>query len=170
MMFSGACAYGDDVPLQVFVTPVDGVTTALVPEPLYKALSKTSVDQLSAVRILNSKIEVPSVFDSAAEDDNEIWQINLLVEADSNGVLLLDQSHGGGRFADEPFLLDGGVLKATLSAARNQVRLVLPSGGKHSLVIPVEPRRTHRGEIEVYEICLPTSPQTTVTTTSPDGS
>ena len=169
MMFSGACAYGNDVPLQVFVTPVDGVTTALVPEPLYKVLSKTSVEQLSAVRILNSKIEVPSVFDSAAEDDNEIWNINLLVEADSNGVLLLDQSHVGGRFANEPFLLDGGVLKATLSAARNQVRLVLPSGGKHSLVIPVEPRRTHRGKIEVYEITLPTSPQTIVTTTSPDG-
>lgn len=168
IMFSGACCFGNEVPLQVFLTPVDGETTALVPEPLYRVLAETTVDQSSAMRILNSKIEVPSVFDSAAEDGNEIWQLNLLVEADSNGVLLLDQSHLGGRFANEPFLLDGGALKATLSATRNQVRLVLPSGGKHSLVIPVEPRRTRRGEIEVCEICLPTSPQTIVTTTSPD--
>ena len=40
----------------MFVTPVDGETTALVPEPLYRELVETSAAQSSGVRILNSKL------------------------------------------------------------------------------------------------------------------
>ena len=75
----------------------------------------------------------------------------------------------GGRFADEPFLLDGESFRATFSATRNQARLALPAGGRHSLVIPVEPVKTRRGGIEICEICIPTSPQTMVTMMPPNG-
>ena len=59
-MSSGVCCYGNEVPMQVFLTPVEGETTALVPEPLYKVLAGTSAAQSSGVRILNSEIEFPS--------------------------------------------------------------------------------------------------------------
>ena len=84
-------------------------------------------------------------------------------------MLLLDQSPVGGRFADEPFLLDGGSLRATLSKARNQARLALPAGGRHSLVIPVQPVKTRRGGVGICEICIPTSPQTVVAMMPPNG-
>ena len=56
----------------------------------------------------------------------------------------------------------------SLSADRNQARLSLPTGGRHSLVIPLEPVRTRRGDVEVCEICLPRSPQTLVSMMPPD--
>ena len=59
-MSSGVCCYGNEVPMQVFLTPVEGETTALVPEPLYRVLAGTSAAQSSGVRILNSEIELPS--------------------------------------------------------------------------------------------------------------
>ena len=169
LMSSGVCSYGDEVPLQVFLTPVDGETTALVPESLYRVLVETSAASSSGVRILNSKIEIPSTRGSVAQNDIEIWHLNLSVETDSAEVLLLDQSPVGGRFADEPFLLDGGSLRATLSKARNQARLALPAGGRHSLVIPVEPVKTRRGGVGICEICIPTSPQTVVAMMPPNG-
>ncbi len=169
LMSSGACSYGNETPLQVFLTPVDGETTALVPESLYRVLVGMSGSQSSGVRILNSKIELPSTRSSATQNDIEIWHLNLSVETDSAEVLLLDQSPVGGRFADEPFLLDGGSLRATLSADRSQARLALPAGGRHSLVIPVEPVRTRRGGIEICEICIPTCPQTVVAMMPPDS-
>jgi len=161
-MSSGVCSYGSEVPVQVFLTPVDGETTALVPEPLYRVLAGTGASQSSGVHILNSRIELPSAPGSAAQNDDEVWRLKLLVQTDSADVLLLDQSAAGGRFGDEPFLLDGGSLSASLSADRKQARLLLPAGGRHSLVIPLEPVRTRRGDVEACEICLPRSPQTVV--------
>ncbi len=169
LMSSGVCSYGDEVPLQVFLTPVDGETTALVPEPLYRALVETNATQSSGVRILNSKIELPSNRGSATQNDIEIWYLNLSVQTDSAEVLLLDQSPVGGCFADVPFLLDGGSFRATLSVDRKQARLALPSGGRHSLVIPVEPAKTRRGGVEICEISIPTSPQTVVALMPPNG-
>ena len=81
-----------------------------------EALVETSATQSSGVRILNSKIELPSTRGSATQNDIEIWYLNLSVETDSAEVLSLDQSPVGARFADEPFLLDGGSFRATLSA------------------------------------------------------
>ena len=167
-MSSGVCCYGNEVPMQVFLTPVEGETTALVPEPLYRVLAGTSAAQSSGVRILNSKIELPSASGSATQNDGKIWRLKLLVQTDSADVLFLDQSAAGGRFGDEPFLLDGGSLSVSLSADRNQARLSLPTGGRHSLVIPLEPVRTRRGDVEVCEICLPRSPQTLVAMMPPD--
>ena len=169
LMSSGICSYGDEVPMQVFLTPINGETTALIPEPLYRELVETSAAQSSGVRILNSKIESPSTQGSATQNDTEIWHLNLSVETDSAEVFLLDQSPVGGRFAEEPFLLDGESFRATFSATRDQARLALPAGGRHSLVIPVEPVKTRRGGIEICEICIPTSPQTMVTMMPPNG-
>ena len=64
----------------MFLTPVDGETTALVPESLYRVLVETSAASSSGVRILNSKIEIPSTRGSVAQNDIEIWHLNLSVE------------------------------------------------------------------------------------------
>jgi hypothetical protein len=168
-MSTGVCSLGDEVPLQVFFTPVDGETTATVPESLYRVLVETSAARSSGVRILNSRIELPSTRGLATQNDIKIWHLNLSVETDSAEVFLLDQSPVGGHFADEPFLLDGGSLRATLSRDRKQARLALPAGGRHSLVIPVEPVRTRRGGVEICEMCIPTSPQTVVAMMPADG-
>lgn len=167
-MSSGVCSYGSEMPMQVFLTPVDGETTALVPEPLYKVLVGTNAAQSSKVRILNSRVELPSAPSSATQNEDEIWHLKLLVQTDSADVLLLDQSAAGGCFGDEPFLLDGGSLSVSLSADRHQARLSLPAGGSHSLIIPLEPARTRTGDIAVHEICLPRSPQTVVAVMPPD--
>ncbi len=159
-----ACSYGDEVPMQVFFTPIDGETTALVPEPLYKVLAGAGGEvQQSRTRILNSRIELPNAAGVVTQGDREVWFLKLLVETDSAESLLLDQSSVNGRFANEGFLLDGGTLNVSMPPGRGQAVISLPAGGRHSLVVPLEPAVTRRGDVSFCEICLPNSPQTEVT-------
>ena len=159
-----ACSYGDELPLQVFFTPIDGETTALVPEPLYKVLAGAGGEvQQSRTRILNAMIELPNAAEVATQGDREVWYLKILVETDSAEALLLDQSPVNGRFADEGFLLDGGTLSVSMPPDRGRATIPLPAGGRHSLVIPLEPVVTRRGDVEFFEVCLPNSPQTVVT-------
>jgi len=159
-----ACSYGDEVPMQVFFTPIDGETTALVPEPLYKVLAGAGGEvQQSRTRILNSRIELPSPAGVTTRGDREVWFLKILVETDSAESLLLDQSSVNGRFANEGFLLDGAALSVSMPSDRSRAVISLPAGGKHSLVVPLEPVVTRRGDVSFCEVCLPNSPQTIVT-------
>ena len=158
---NSACCYGDEVPVQVFFTPIEGETTALVPEPLYKVLAGVGGKvQQSQLRILNSRIDLPMTSEVAMQGDKEVWYMKILVETDSAGSLLLDQSPVEGRFANEQFLLDGGTLNVSMPSDRSQAIISLPAGGRHSLVVPIEPVITRKGDVSFSEICLPNSPQT----------
>lgn len=160
---NSACCYGDEVPVQVFFTPIEGETTALVPEPLYKVLAGVGGKvQQSQLRILNSRIDLPMTSEVAMQGDKEVWYMKILVETDSAGSLLLDQSPVEGRFANEQFLLDGGTLNVSMPSDRSQAIISLPAGGRHSLVVPIEPVITRKGDVSFSEICLPNSPQTVV--------
>ena len=159
-----ACSYGDEVPLQVFFTPIDGETTALVPEPLYKVLAGASGEvQQSQTRILNSRIELPTVAEVTTQGDREVWYLKILVETDAAESFLLDQSPVNGRFANEGFLLDGGTLSVSMPPDRSRAIISLPAGGRHSLVVPLEPVVRRRGDVSFCEVSLPNSPQTVVT-------
>ncbi|MDA7937606.1 hypothetical protein N9B71_00950 [Pirellulales bacterium] len=159
-----ACSYGDEIPMQVFFTPIEGETTALVPEPLYKVLAGAAGEvQQSRTRILNSRIEVPTATEVATQGDREVWYLNILVETDTAESLLLDQSLINGRFANEGFLLDGGTLSVSMPPDRSRAVISLPAGGRHSLVVPLEPVVTSRGDVSFCEVCLPNAPQTIVT-------
>lgn len=149
--------------LQVFLTPVEGETTALVPESLFRVLATTeTVAVRSGVRILDCRVEVMPAEPRGNNAGEELWWINLLVESDAATVLPLDQAPTESRYADRPIRVDGGFVRAAVSADRRRLTVSLPAAGRHLVAVPVEPARTRWGDLEVTELRLPISPDTTL--------
>lgn len=150
-------------PLQVFLTPVEGETTALVPEPLFRVLAATETDSgRNAIRILDCRVEMLPRGAEGGVSGQEIWWLNLLVETDAATALPISQAPTESRFAGLPVRVDGGVVRANRSADQQQIIVSLPAPGLHMLAIPINPVRMRRGDLEVTTVRLPVSPQTTL--------
>jgi uncharacterized membrane protein YhaH (DUF805 family) len=150
-------------PLQVFLTPVEGETTALVPESLFRVLAATATDaRRNGIRILDCRVEITPSSVNAGVNGQELWWLNLLVESDAATALPLDQAPTESCFAELPLRVDGGVVRASLSGNRQRVVVSLPAPGLHMLAIPINPVWTRRGDVEVTTVRLPVSPQTTL--------
>ncbi len=158
-----APAGAEEMPLRVFVTPVEEGLTALVPQPLFRLLAgvETGASRTGA-RLLDCRVEPQAREAWRAAGTPEVWWLNLLVESDAATVLSLDQSPTESRFSELPVRLDGGVVRASLSPDRRRLTVPLPAAGRHTVTIPLEPAWNRRGDLEVAEVRLPVSPQTSL--------
>ncbi len=160
---------GQKAPLQVFVMPSDSGqqtdiptdprddTTVLVPEELFRLLVRgEDARGLAAVRVL--AVQVTATAPVEAEAPWTPWRLAVDVDADTGGILLLDQAASGARFTPGSLRIDGGLAAARLDAGGSQLRIVVPDSGRHTVTVDVEAASQRRGDVESAMIALPLAP------------
>lgn len=143
-------------PLRVYITPVDGGETALVPEPLFRILVRSGTDPSAAVRVMHVDVQA-----SVAADDQiptAAWRLAIDVDADAGGMLVLGQGAAGGRWIAASALINGRPLAVRPEAGDRSVRVRLPDAGRHRIEIDVEPAVTRAGDLEYTRIDIPPAP------------
>jgi hypothetical protein len=147
-------------PLRVYITPVDGGETALVPEPLFRILVRNGGDPAAAARVMSVDVQA-----SVAADENipaAAWRLAIDVDADAGAMLVLGQGAAGGRWVAASALINGRPLAVRREAGDRRVRLRLPDAGRHRIEIDVEPAVTRAGDLEYTRIDIPTAPSGTL--------
>lgn len=144
-------------PLRVFFNPVASGEMALVPEPLYRVLAQAAIDGQPRVRLLGCRLAVPAEGGAAAVE-GEPWRLELLVDADRPGPVILDQGTTGSRYAASGFQIDDRPVDPWLGPERRTVSLVLPAAGRHAVSIPVEPARSRWGDVAIETVSMPAVP------------
>lgn len=142
--------------LRVYITPVDGGETALVPEPLFRILVRNGTDPSAAVRVMHVDVQA-----SVAADDQlptAAWRLAIDVDADAGGMLVLGQGAAGGRWVAASALINGRPLAVRPEAGDRSVRMRLPDAGRHRIEIDVEPAVTRAGDLEYTRIDIPPAP------------
>ena len=131
-------------PVRVFITPgAEG--TAFVPEPLFRLLSAGQAAAGAAVRVSGCRVIV------GADATDSDWRMELDLEADQAGALVIDQADCGAawRQAQAPAgvavtIEDGGA-----------VARLLVGQGRHRVVLAVRPGIALRGAVQEASLCLP---------------
>jgi hypothetical protein len=147
-------------PLPVYITPVDGGETALVPESLFRILARRGGDPSAAVRVMHVGVQA-----SVAADDSlptAAWRLAIDVDADAGAMLVLGQGAAGGRWVAASALVNGRPLAVRPEAGDRRVRLRLPDAGRQRIEIDVEPAVTRAGDLEYTRIDIPTAPSGTL--------
>ena len=146
--------------LRVFMIPGDGGGTALVPERLFRVLSRTGVETGGTVRVVSCTVvaDVSSGAESAAGP----WSIAIDIDNDAGGLLLLDQTASGGRWLPASARLDGRSVAAAAEPGDRLVRLVVPQAGRHRIEIDMEPRVTRAGGVEMATAGIAVAPTATL--------
>jgi hypothetical protein len=155
-------------PLRVYITPVDGGETALVPEPLFRVLVRRAGDPSAAVRVMNVDVQA-----SVAADDRlptAVWRLAIDVDADAGAMLVLGQGAAGGRWLAASALVNGRPLAVRPEAGDRSVRLRLPDAGRHRIEIDVEPAVTRAGDLEYARIDIPPAPSGSLVLREPNAS
>lgn len=152
---ASACA-GEAVP--VFITPADEGDMALVPEPLYRVLSRSAADQAGAIRVVGCQVLVPP--GRAAERNTERWRLRVDVDASAAGVLPLGPQAAADGWLVETAHIDGAVAMVTGAPQRHD--LVVPTAGRHRIEVDVRPLIEQAGDVEMLTITLPPAPAATV--------
>jgi hypothetical protein len=155
----GAAAYGQEPlpaapPLRVFVTPGAGGGTALVPERLFRQLADTeNAGAVTAVRVMAAVVTA----DPAAGS----WRIELDLDADQGGTLLLNQPADVAVWEPDPEPAPRG-LTIVPGADPSTLRLLALASGRHRVWLRCRPIVERRGDIDVAEIGLPPAAQATL--------
>jgi hypothetical protein len=151
-------------PLQVFITPIAaghegerrGESTVLVPEELFRAIIRGEAGRGGAgVRVLEVRVtaRVPE-----GDDAWPAWRLAIDVDADTGGILPLDQTGGGGRHLADTLEIDGVAAAARLDADGGLLRVVMPAAGRHTVTLGVDPASERRGDVETATIAVPFAP------------
>jgi hypothetical protein len=152
-------------PLQVFITPIDGgqendrrrEATVLVPEELFRTLVRgEDGGAAAAVRVL--AVRVTATVLPAGDGPWTSWRVEVDVDADAGGILLLDQSTSGARFRPGTLRVDGAVATARLEADDSLLRVVIPDAGRHAFTVNVEAASRRSGDVETATIAVPLAP------------
>lgn len=163
---ASATPVADVEPLRVFVTPIDaggdaderGDATVLVPESLFRALARgEDGGDAAAVRVLRVRVMVP--VPPQGDGRWTSWRVEFDVDADSGGILPLDQAAGDARFLPGTLRIDGAVALVRGVGDAGGMRLVVPDAGRHTVSVDVEPSSRRSGDVEVATIAIPAAPE-----------
>lgn len=146
--------------LPVFIVPGAGndgeaSSTALVPEPLYRALAIAAGRRAGAgVRFLAARLE-------AAPGTDLPWKLVVDVEATGESLLSLAQT-GDATWGTPGPIVDGVAVRPSPDSGPRIVRVGFPGPGRHRVELPlaVEPRR--EGDVATATVELPVTPHTDV--------
>ncbi|MFM8496684.1 MAG: hypothetical protein ACKOEM_14380, partial [Planctomycetia bacterium] len=148
---AGSPAHAAD-DLRVFITPVETGEMALVPEPLYRVLTRASGDESQAVRLVACLV----VASESRPGREERWRMQIDVEAAAAGVLSLGPQEAPDGWVVETARIDGQA--AIVTNAGGRYDLLVPAAGTHRVEIDVRPRREPLGDVEMRTIALPPAP------------
>lgn len=144
-------------PLRVYLTPVDasgaGGETALVPEALFRALSRAAAEPAS-VRVIACDIMARPPSSSATNDDPP-WKLRIDVDADAGGTFVCDQSDSGAVIAEQQAVLDGAPLPLRVERGGRLATAVVPTAGRHRIELSIRPAVARRGDIEETAAVVP---------------
>ena len=163
-------------PLQVFVTPLEGgqsadrggEATVLVPEELFRALIRGEDGRATAaVRVMAVRVTAAAPSDS--DGPWPAWRLEIDIDADTGGLLLLDQAASGGRFDPGSLRIDGGAAATRGDAGGGLLRILVPEPGRHTVTVDVNPAVRRRGDVETATISLPPAPVATLEALSASG-
>jgi hypothetical protein len=132
---------------RVFVTPGGGGDMALVPEPLFRQLAGGG-QAAATVRVVRCVVFARSQADAAP------WRVELDLDADAGGTLVLEEPAGAVWQAGESDT-DGGVLVRPLGKG---VQLTASTAGRQRVVVNLLPHTERRGGLETAEMRLPGTP------------
>lgn len=147
--------------LPVFIVPSakgtepEGGRTALVPEPLFRALAFAAGRRAGdGVRILAARLEARPLETGA-------WMLTVDVDADAGSLLSLEQDGDAVWGADGP-LLDGAPVRPSADSGPRVLRVGFAAGGRHSVRVPLEVTPSRAGDVESARVSLPAAPHGTV--------
>jgi len=151
-------------PLQVFITPQGGAgeaagadATVLVPEELFRAIVRGEEGgDHEAARVLDVRVETAAP--GEADGGWPVWRLNVLVDADAGGGLVLDQSTSGGRFSPGSLRIDGAPVVTRTADGGERLRVVFPDAGRHTVTVGVVPASRRLGDVETATIAVPVAP------------
>ena len=142
--------------LRVFITPVDRGETALVPEQLFRVLTRAEAgDDSAAVRVIASRLLVRRTAEAA---DRDRWRLELDVDADAGGTLVLDQSDCNARWSDASARIDGVAAAVLIDRNGSRLRLLVNTPGRRRIELGIDPAVSRRGDVETTTVCVPAAP------------
>jgi hypothetical protein len=162
---SAAATTAATAPLQVFITPIDGgqetdrrrEATVLVPEELFRTLVRgEDGGAAAAVRVL--AVRATATVLPAGDGPWTSWRVEVDVDADAGGILLLDQSTSGARFRPGTLRVDNAVATARPEGDDSLLRVVIPDAGRHTFTVNVEAAGRRSGDVETATIAVPLAP------------
>jgi len=144
-------------PVRVFMMDGEDGETALVPEPLYRALARARSDD-AAARVLGTRLIVPAP--RPGNRGQERWRFRLELDAAAAGVLPLGPGWAQmGRLADS-LLIDGRPANPAVALKPDEV--VVSTPGRHTVEGELVPRVENAGDVEMLTAFLPPSPHATL--------
>ena len=143
-------ARGEDLtpfaPYRVLITTGSGGGTALVPEPLFRLLATADEAAVESVRVRGCHLVVGGADDGA-------WRIELDLDADQGGVLVLHQGDDGGHWRPHA----GGAAGVTVDVSPDgrTARVAVTVPGSHRIAIDMLPHWSREGIVETTVVRLP---------------
>lgn len=159
----------DTPPLRVFITPIDGrhdaerggEATVLVPESMFRTLVRgEDGSAAAAVRVL--AVRATATVLPEGDGPWTSWRLEVDIDADAGGILLLDQAATGARFLPGSLRLDGAVATTRVDAENDLLRLVIPEAGRHAIAVDLDVAGRRSGEVEIATIEVPLAPKATL--------
>lgn len=143
---------------RVFITPVGGIPTALVPERLFDRLGAMTDE--TTPRVVAARVEI------RGPEADPGWRVTLEIDADAGTSLWLPFP-GQATGPADGMLIDGRPARV-LAAGPGAARLPIAEAGRHRVEWTMAPIRVRQGDIVVSMIALPPAPQA-VLATAPGG-
>lgn len=146
-------------PLRVYLTPLTadgaGGETALVPESLFRALSRAAVGP-AGVRVVGCVVVARGPDGSAAAAPGA-WQLTIDIDADAGTKLVLDQAESGATIVGAQADVDGLPQAMQVEDQGRRVTIPIATAGRHRIDIAIRPGLARRGDIEEAVAIVPTA-------------
>jgi len=146
-------AHGDDATgVNVIVTPVGGVPTALVPESLFDRLGAAGSG--ARPRVLGVELTIPGPQAAA-------WGVRVEIDADPGSSLVVPRAPG--TVPAEGVVLVDGRRVPLLGSDRGEAWVPITEAGRHRVEWSVIPERIDRGAVTVEMAAFPAAPRAVAT-------